>query len=98
MGFDGKVEYAKSSRSSCRKCKSSIAQGTLRIAKLVQNPKFDGVMPQVNLFRVIRILSNQCCLNNYLSESTSGIINLVSGNGRDRVQHPLFLNLKVSIQ
>eukprot|EP00039_Didymoeca_costata_P007541 m.100947 g.100947 ORF g.100947 m.100947 type:complete len:1020 (-) comp13730_c0_seq1:96-3155(-) len=46
MGFDGKVEYAKSSRSSCRKCKSSIAQGTLRIAKLVQNPKFDGVMPQ----------------------------------------------------
>ena len=37
-----KAEYAKSGRSSCKMCKSSIAQSSLRVAVMVQSPMFDG--------------------------------------------------------
>ncbi|KPJ11271.1 Poly [ADP-ribose] polymerase [Papilio machaon] len=39
------VEYAKSSRASCKLCKNTIDQGTLRIALMVQSPFFDGKQP-----------------------------------------------------
>ncbi|CDS36610.1 poly ADP ribose polymerase 1 [Echinococcus multilocularis] len=38
------AEYAKSSRSSCRSCKSTIAKDSLRIGALVQSHIFDGKM------------------------------------------------------
>lgn len=40
-----KSEYAKSSRSSCRGCKSKIESDTLRLAVMVQSPMFDGKVP-----------------------------------------------------
>lgn len=40
-----KVEYAKSSRSSCKTCKQPIGKGSLRIAKIVSARQFEGVMP-----------------------------------------------------
>ncbi|CAI5982637.1 unnamed protein product [Closterium sp. NIES-65] len=39
-----KVEYAKSARASCRKCKESIAKDAFRIAKVVESKQFDGFM------------------------------------------------------
>lgn len=38
------VEYAKSSRSSCKNCHSSIMKDSLRIATVVQSPVFDGAI------------------------------------------------------
>ncbi|XP_064601493.1 LOW QUALITY PROTEIN: poly [ADP-ribose] polymerase 1-like [Liolophura sinensis] len=43
-----KAEYAKSGRASCKTCKSSIAQDSLRIAVMVQSPMFDGKIPNWN--------------------------------------------------
>ncbi|XP_042046577.1 poly [ADP-ribose] polymerase 1-like isoform X1 [Salvia splendens] len=43
-----KAEYAKSSRSSCKTCKSSIEKETLRLGKMVQASQFDGFMPMWN--------------------------------------------------
>jgi len=43
-----KAEYAKSGRSSCRTCKSPIASETLRLGKMVQSTKFDGLMPVIS--------------------------------------------------
>ncbi|XP_059433142.1 poly [ADP-ribose] polymerase 1 [Corylus avellana] len=40
-----KAEYAKSSRSSCKTCKSPIAKEVLRLGKMVQATQFDGLMP-----------------------------------------------------
>ncbi|XP_006812383.1 poly [ADP-ribose] polymerase 1-like [Saccoglossus kowalevskii] len=40
-----KAEYAKSSRASCKFCKGSISKESLRLAKMVQSPHFDGKMP-----------------------------------------------------
>uniref|UniRef100_A0AA85IP63 Poly [ADP-ribose] polymerase n=1 Tax=Trichobilharzia regenti TaxID=157069 RepID=A0AA85IP63_TRIRE len=40
------VEYAKSNRSRCNKCKIEIDQNSLRIARLVQAPNFDGKIPR----------------------------------------------------
>jgi len=42
---DYKVEYAKSNRSKCKITNLSIPKGALRIAKMVQSQKFDGVIP-----------------------------------------------------
>jgi len=39
------AEYAKSGRAGCKGCKSNIAQSSLRIAKMIQSPHFDGKMP-----------------------------------------------------
>lgn len=38
-------EYAKSSRSTCKTCKSAINKEGFRIGKMIQAPQFDGVMP-----------------------------------------------------
>ncbi|XP_070578606.1 poly [ADP-ribose] polymerase 1-like [Ptychodera flava] len=40
-----KAEYAKSDRSSCKKCRQGIGKGALRMAKMVQSPHFDGKIP-----------------------------------------------------
>lgn len=44
VDYKYQAEYAKSNRSTCRSCKSSISQGSLRIATLVQSNTFDGKM------------------------------------------------------
>ncbi|CAB4291550.1 unnamed protein product [Prunus armeniaca] len=43
-----KVEYAKSSRSSCKTCKSPIEKEKLRLGKMVTATQFDGFMPMWN--------------------------------------------------
>ena len=40
-----KAEYAKSNRSSCKKCKEKIDKAELRLAVMVQSPMFDGKVP-----------------------------------------------------
>uniref|UniRef100_A0A8C4RRL6 PARP-type domain-containing protein n=1 Tax=Erpetoichthys calabaricus TaxID=27687 RepID=A0A8C4RRL6_ERPCA len=45
-----KAEYAKSGRSSCKKCKESISKGSLRMAIMVQSPMFDGKVPHWHHF------------------------------------------------
>jgi hypothetical protein len=41
---DFKVDYAKTNRSSCKKCFQGIAKDALRIGKMVDSDKFDGKM------------------------------------------------------
>ncbi|KAG1667338.1 Poly [ADP-ribose] polymerase 1 [Nymphon striatum] len=43
--FPFRAEYAKSGRSSCKGCKSSIAKDSLRLAIMIQSPMFDGKVP-----------------------------------------------------
>lgn len=45
--FGYRAEYAKTGRSGCQQCKEKIAEKTLRLAKLVQNPFVDheSIMP-----------------------------------------------------
>ena len=40
------AEYAKSNRAGCRKCKSKIGQGSLRIALMEQSRFHDGKIPR----------------------------------------------------
>ncbi|XP_046355890.2 poly [ADP-ribose] polymerase 1-like [Haliotis rufescens] len=40
-----KAEYAKSGRASCKGCKGSISQDSLRLAIMIQSPHFDGKVP-----------------------------------------------------
>ncbi|XP_014252361.1 poly [ADP-ribose] polymerase [Cimex lectularius] len=40
-----RAEYAKSGRSNCKACKTSIEKGALRLACMVQSPLFDGTVP-----------------------------------------------------
>jgi len=40
------TEYAKSSRSTCKHCGEKIQQDDLRIGKMVQSERFDGLVPQ----------------------------------------------------
>ncbi|CAL0310383.1 unnamed protein product [Lupinus luteus] len=54
-----KAEYAKSGRSSCRTCKSPIASEDLRLGKMVQSSKFDGLMPMWNHATCILKKANQ---------------------------------------
>ena len=51
--FNFQVEYAKSGRASCRQCKDTIGKDSLRVARLVKSPHFDGTMPQWYHFRCI---------------------------------------------
>ncbi|XP_057679588.1 poly [ADP-ribose] polymerase 1-like [Corythoichthys intestinalis] len=44
------VEYAKSDRASCKKCKENIARDSLRMAIMVQSPMFDGKVPHWHHF------------------------------------------------
>lgn len=39
------IEYAKSSRSACAKCKATINKDEVRIGKMVQSTTFDGLLP-----------------------------------------------------
>lgn len=57
-----KAEYAKSGRASCKGCKMNIAQDSLRIAKMVQSPHFDGKMPNWYHFNCFfrKILPKSC--------------------------------------
>ena len=43
--FNTLGRYAKSGRSSCKKCGKSISDGALRMGPLVQSPHFDGKVP-----------------------------------------------------
>uniref|UniRef100_A0ABM0LXA4 NAD(+) ADP-ribosyltransferase n=1 Tax=Saccoglossus kowalevskii TaxID=10224 RepID=A0ABM0LXA4_SACKO len=43
--FPFKAEYAKSDRSSCKKCRGGIKKGSVRLAKMMQSPFFDGKVP-----------------------------------------------------
>ncbi|XP_042494663.1 poly [ADP-ribose] polymerase 1 [Macadamia integrifolia] len=54
-----KVEYAKSSRSSCKSCKTTIEKETLRLGKMVQATQFDGFMPMWNHGHCILKKANQ---------------------------------------
>ncbi|GAB4830505.1 Poly [ADP-ribose] polymerase 1 [Ancistrocladus abbreviatus] len=54
-----KVEYAKSSRSSCRTCKMPIDKEKLRLGKMVQSKQFDGLMPMWNHADCIMKKANQ---------------------------------------
>nr|CAH7715522.1 unnamed protein product [Callosobruchus chinensis] len=45
MDLPYRVEYAKSSRASCRGCKGGIDQGDLRLAVMIQSRHFDGKTP-----------------------------------------------------
>ncbi|XP_019618728.1 PREDICTED: poly [ADP-ribose] polymerase 1-like isoform X2 [Branchiostoma belcheri] len=40
-----KAEYAKSNRASCKLCKGNITKDSLRLARMVQSPHFDGKVP-----------------------------------------------------
>ncbi|CAA9996602.1 unnamed protein product, partial [Nesidiocoris tenuis] len=40
-----RAEYAKSGRSNCKGCKTSIAKDILRLAAMVQSPVYDGKVP-----------------------------------------------------
>mmetsp|Transcript_50437 Transcript_50437/g.119939 ORF Transcript_50437/g.119939 Transcript_50437/m.119939 type:complete len:986 (+) Transcript_50437:78-3035(+) len=40
-----KAEYAKSSRSRCRRCNDLIMEGQMRLGKMVPSDKFDGMTP-----------------------------------------------------
>eukprot|EP00285_Hemiselmis_virescens_P012158 CAMPEP_0173401730 /NCGR_PEP_ID=MMETSP1356-20130122/51793_1 /TAXON_ID=77927 ORGANISM="Hemiselmis virescens, Strain PCC157" /NCGR_SAMPLE_ID=MMETSP1356 /ASSEMBLY_ACC=CAM_ASM_000847 /LENGTH=108 /DNA_ID=CAMNT_0014361939 /DNA_START=26 /DNA_END=348 /DNA_ORIENTATION=+ len=44
------VEYAKTGRASCKRCKNKIDKDVLRLGKYVQSPHFDGWVP--NWFHV----------------------------------------------
>ncbi|KAM9676510.1 LOW QUALITY PROTEIN: poly [ADP-ribose] polymerase 1-like [Dama dama] len=41
-----RVEYAKSGRASCKKCKESIPKDSIRMAFMARSPMFDGKIPQ----------------------------------------------------
>ncbi len=45
-----RAEYAKSDRSTCKGCRSTIAKDSLRLAIMVQSPNFDGKVSYSNLF------------------------------------------------
>ena len=40
-----KAEYAKSGRAACKQCKGVISKDSLRLAKMIQSPFFDGKQP-----------------------------------------------------
>ena len=40
-----KAEYAKSGRAGCKQCHGAISKDSLRLAKMVQSPFFDGKQP-----------------------------------------------------
>ncbi|KAK1284252.1 Poly [ADP-ribose] polymerase 1 [Acorus calamus] len=54
-----KAEYAKSSRSSCKTCKSNIEKETFRLGKMVVATQFDGFMPMWNHANCILKKGNQ---------------------------------------
>uniref|UniRef100_A0A9I9DUL3 Poly [ADP-ribose] polymerase n=1 Tax=Cucumis melo TaxID=3656 RepID=A0A9I9DUL3_CUCME len=63
-----KVEYAKSSRSSCKTCKSPIQKENLRFGKMVQATQFDGFMPVLTHFTLFFgvLVSFPCWVSGFL--------------------------------
>ncbi|KAF4673128.1 poly ADP-ribose polymerase [Perkinsus chesapeaki] len=45
QNVDFVAEYAKTGRSNCRACHTAIAEKSLRLARMVQSPHFDGKIP-----------------------------------------------------
>jgi hypothetical protein len=45
-----RAEYAKSDRSTCKGCHSTINKDTLRLAIMVQSPNFDGKVSYSKIF------------------------------------------------
>lgn len=70
------VEYAKSSRSSCKNCKSSIVKDSLRIATVVQSPVFDGM--------ITKWYHPECFFEKQRPKSTADIANFDSVRWEDQ--------------
>lgn len=49
------VEYAKSSRASCRKCKATIGAGSLRVGPMVQSYMGDFLVPMWHHFKCFKV-------------------------------------------
>jgi hypothetical protein len=45
-----RAEYAKSDRSTCKGCRSTIGKDSLRLAIMVQSPNFDGKVSSFSNF------------------------------------------------
>ena len=45
-----RAEYAKSDRSTCKGCRTTINKDALRLAIMVQSPNFDGKVSYLNFF------------------------------------------------
>jgi hypothetical protein len=45
-----RAEYAKSDRSTCKGCRSTINKDALRLAVMVQSPNFDGKVSNFDIF------------------------------------------------
>lgn len=84
-----KAEYAKSGRASCKGCKNSIDKDTLRMAIMVQSPRFDGKMPlwyHFDCFFKKKLLTSVGDVANFQSlryEDQQRIKNKVVGEGSD---------------
>ncbi|KAI4498125.1 hypothetical protein M0802_006611 [Mischocyttarus mexicanus] len=70
------VEYAKSSRSSCKNCHSSIVKDSLRIATVVQSPVFDGA--------ITKWYHSNCFFQKQRPKSSSDIANFDSIRWEDQ--------------
>eukprot|EP01018_Ginkgo_biloba_P034176 Gb_33067 [translate_table: standard] len=84
-----KVEYAKSSRASCKTCNKSIDKDKLRIAKMVPATQFDGFMPIWNHAECIlkkrgqfRIVDDVEGIDTLRWEDQQKIKKYVEGNGK----------------
>jgi poly [ADP-ribose] polymerase len=61
-------EYAKSDRSQCKLCKTSISMGSLRLAIYVQSPFFDGKVPNwyhFNCFFKKAVVTDTCFIKSF---------------------------------
>ena len=80
-----KAEYAKSSRSSCKTCKTPIDKEVLRLGKMVQATQFDGFMPVNIIFHLLKpfhiFLSVFCFFIKYLGFSLWRLCYFVSDHG-----------------
>lgn len=47
-----RAEYAKSDRSTCKGCRSTINKDALRLAVMVQSPTFDGKVSYFDIFTI----------------------------------------------
>jgi hypothetical protein len=87
MAAQYKAEYAKSGRSSCKKCGKPIPDGALRMGPLVQSPHFDGKVPLWHHFECLAAkasaLVDAAQVDGYFSlrpEHQTHIDNLISAN------------------
>ncbi|KAJ3185854.1 Poly [ADP-ribose] polymerase 1 [Gaertneriomyces sp. JEL0708] len=71
---DFEVDYAKSGRSTCKTCRSTISQGTLRLGVLTQSRFFDGL--QQSWHHVSCILKKPAAKRLRAAEDIHGFMNL----------------------